>query len=518
MFNMLKNNKGIALIVVYILTSVLMVLGAAFFWNSFNENKLTQIDKYSMQAFAVAEAGIERTILDFLDEFQDTETNNQDPTDLIINGWETSETPDEDGFYEIAYNNTSVGNEGGSYVIGYCPVTDNDNHARIRSTGTVMNVSRTIEVYITLDNLNIWDNAIFAGGGAVVGSVINGNVDIRGSVHILGDGYDSDEVVVNFEGGGNIGNNYEDISDDLADIVPDLPTTMVNDIEVETLNAKLRVKVGLVDLDGAAQVGDDNDDENSVKETMDAVYSNDGFGDPSEPPSHDDTEKVYSDNGTSQGYDLGDSVEFPSMDDEYGSYASYWDFLDDISDSVVVLTNEYEGITPGDSISRIESDDGTSYIELVQDPTNSKRSILQIQGMVYITDENNFSCSEHGNKRDIYYEGVGSIIVSGNVSIGTDFRPNGAGSFPTNIIGFMTDETIEFTNSQIDVAGLFYAETKIESSFQTEVAGTFVTNQFDMSAQVPSIYQVPDTLNSMPPNMIGNDSTWVTTIVAWIEL
>ncbi|OGX08760.1 MAG: hypothetical protein A2Z88_00830 [Omnitrophica WOR_2 bacterium GWA2_47_8] len=67
--------------------------------------------------------------------------------------------------------------------------------------------------------------------------------------------------------------------------------------------------------------------------------------------------------------------------------------------------------------------------------------------------------------------------------------------------------------------GLFYAETSIVAQKQTDVLGSFVSNYFDMGSNVPSIFQVPDTINHLPPGMIGQDGAgWYISIVSWEKI
>ena len=60
-------------------------------------------------------------------------------------------------------------------------------YAWITAAATYNGSTRSVRALVTSRNVGIWNNAIFAGTGAS-GQAINGNVDIRGSVHILGDG------------------------------------------------------------------------------------------------------------------------------------------------------------------------------------------------------------------------------------------------------------------------------------------------------------------------------------------
>ena len=59
---LLKNKKGIILITVYIVIAVLTILGAAFISRSISEMRVAEREKKSMQAFYLAESGIDYAI------------------------------------------------------------------------------------------------------------------------------------------------------------------------------------------------------------------------------------------------------------------------------------------------------------------------------------------------------------------------------------------------------------------------------------------------------------------------
>ena len=104
-------------------------------------------------------------------------------------------------------------------------------------------------------------------------------------------------------------------------------------------------------------------------------------------------------------------------------------------------------------------------------------------------------------------------MATGSVGYTASVRTTGNSSCPTNVMGVMTPNTITFNEANIDVMGLFYAQNSIVSSKQTNIVGTFVSNYFDMGTNVPSIYQVPDTANNLPPGMIGQSSRWFMVVV-----
>ena len=55
-------------------------------------------------------------------------------------------------------------------------------------------------------------------------------------------------------------------------------------------------------------------------------------------------------------------------------------------------------------------------------------------------------------------------------------------------------------SSQLSVSGAFYAQQRITSSKQNELAGTFVSSYYSMT-NVPHMYQVPKLVDNLPPGM-----------------
>ncbi|MBU4589880.1 MAG: hypothetical protein KKG01_03045 [Candidatus Omnitrophica bacterium] len=75
---MLNNKKGIVLIASYIVIAVLTILGAAFVSRSISEMKIAEREKNSIQAFYIAEAGIDYA----LEELRDGVSSGQHGDDL----------------------------------------------------------------------------------------------------------------------------------------------------------------------------------------------------------------------------------------------------------------------------------------------------------------------------------------------------------------------------------------------------------------------------------------------------
>ncbi len=505
-----RGEKGSVLISSFLVVVLLLGLGAAVILVSVSEKRTSDRHKSTVQSLHVAEAGIDRAIFDLRQDFLNA-TGTPSWIDGDING-----TPvvfsDTVNFYPIPYTGTALqldGNLVGTYTVSLQAVDADD--ILIQSTGTVAGVNQTIQVYVKMMNISPWNNAIFAGAGAA-GAMINGNVNIRGSIHILGTGLGPGDYALDNGGTAQlVGNNYDTIPASLEVKVPALDTTVVDGETVETLHGEFRVKNGLVGLSGSATVGESNVMGNGSKEQVDGVYVTDGFG------GSQGAGNVYSDNGYSNEYDLGDSVSFPSLSDAYTdssgtSFATYQQYL---KANACVLTSELSAITPNSNFSYCGGDvsmDGSGN--------------LNISGIVYVDGGNNMDLSKSGSDKTITYSGSGTILVTGNTEINVNLvtdSNSGNPSYPLrngskNIIGFMTPNHITFNEANIDVMGLFYAEDSVIVQKQTDIMGTIVSNYFDMGTNVPSIYQVPAVTDNLPTGMISGEAIWVTKIVSWQKL
>ncbi|MCA9408899.1 MAG: hypothetical protein KC733_09425, partial [Candidatus Omnitrophica bacterium] len=140
---------------------------------------------------------------------------------------------------------------------------------------------------------------------------------------------------------------------------------------------------------------------------------------------------------------------------------------------------------------------------------------MTVSGIVYI-DGGEFNLLKNGSDKTITYTGTGSIVATGDVHVNVNLVTNGANSFPNNIVGIMTPQNMDFNEANIDVMGVFYAENTISVQKQTDILGTIVSDYFDMGTNVPSIFQVPDTANNLPPGMIGSNALWYM-VVAWLK-
>jgi len=409
-------------------------------------------------------------------------------------------------------------------------------------------IVRRVEVILEGQDFSVWRNAIFAGVGQA-GGLINGNVSIHGSVHLLGDAVlpgGQSLTALDMSGNSLIHNNYVGLPANLAARVPPLETVVVDGETVETLEAVLRVKNGMVGLSGSSEIGSPHTTGNTVKETMDGTYVTDGWTGnqcPGGVPG-----PVYSDNGHTESYDLGDMVPMPMLQDDWrepGTGARVWDasrnqwythedyfrevLVGDPANPTDGLINGnvtihaknsnyyYNASNPGDTnpANRQPTDD---YIYF-----DKNSNVMEINGQIYINGK--LTLVGQGNDKTINYTGRGAILVNGDAAIDVNlFSVNSNGttalSYPAaNCFGIMTagDLTVG-SASQLDIMGAFYAQGTVESAKQTITMGTFVGSYFDMGNQVPDIFQVPTLADNLPYGMIGNYPIMVLGQVSWREL
>jgi hypothetical protein len=506
--NILSNQKGIALLTTLIFIFILVTFGVALLSMTSNDIKLSALQRDSTKAFYIAEAGIEKALYILKNDYE----NDQN--------WDGIDPPLDQGDFDE-----------GAYTVTFD--IKSPKSVTIKSKGIYIRPTRDIPRYVQVDatvgNLSIWDNAIFAGSGQS-GKVINGNVDIRGSVHILGTEGSTAMEALDITGTAGIGNNYDGMDSDLRNRIPnDIPDTIeLNGDMVETLNAKLRVMHGDVNLSGTATIGDPNISGNSYKETLDGVYINGDFGGTA------GEDNVFSDNGTEQPYDFGEGIfKFPLLTETYTDYEGntytcggsnctylqyYTNYGLNITDTDTDSLNKVSSISSDtESFSIPETDPYSSVNYIIWDKDNC---ILEVKGIIYANVENiNIEIGIKGDQ--IKYSGTGTIVSQGDISVHGDLLANEL--FPTtDSLGLIAYNDINLAtgpgDSQLKMMGAFYAQNKITSAKQNQIAGTFVSDNFDMGINVPKIFQVPGLENNLPPGMPGATITYTMHTSNWHEV
>jgi hypothetical protein len=376
-------------------------------------------------------------------------------------------------------------------------------------------------------SLSVWDNAIFAGEGQA-GGIIGGHTDIHGSVHILGNNLLDGSVAMGLIGNSGIYNNYDGCPAGLANRVPPVPLTVVNGETVQSLNAELRVRRGLISVSGSATIGTPDQEGNDLKEMMDGTYVNDGW---TGNKTADDGGRgvpsvVHSDNGWDKVYDLGTQLDFPYLADEWRDPVTGEGALNATSGLNYTheeYFSEVLGGTPYDGDLSINAGDDFYYNATRPGDTNpahrlptddymlfdAATNLLELNGQIEV--DGNLSLERgKGSDRTINYTGRAAILVHGDVALETNLlavNANGAtaDSFPVNnCLGIMASSDMHIgTNSQLELMGAFYAQGAISCDKQSTIMGTFVSNNFDMGTNVPSLFQVLSLADNLPLGMIG---------------
>lgn len=452
---------------------------------------------------------------------------------------------------------------------------DTGRQAWVTCTATIRNFSRSVRTRVSSRNVSIWNNAVFAGTGAA-GQTINGNVDIRGSVHLLGEGekfsdlnsnaqwdaaesftdrnrnrvWDPGEPFVDtnmdgvwsaaepfndanangvfddpltsadlnssFSGTAHVGNNYSGMPADLEALVPDL----AGPGEIESLAAEFRVKHGKTALSGTASIGTSSViDGGTSKSMLDGVFTSDGFA------GNQGASSVFSDNGTNQTYDLeGYGIEFPLItgigsvpyaEPGGGTWDSYVQFYNSRTLTIPVTT--ITSTTAAFSYGPDAYGNRMSFTPARTSGGVTTPATMHIEGVVKFAGD-----VQIGSKDTIRYTGDGTIYSAGTIRVDGDLLPLSGEVFPTTTrLGMVAQRDLMLAtgngSAQLKMAGAFYAMGKIVSRKQNQIAGTFVAGHYDMGSNVPSIYQVPSLVYNMPPAMPGDYSIFALRTRTWRE-
>ena len=455
--------------------------------------------------------------------------------------------------------------------------TEDPKRAWFTSYATYKGKQTSVRALVSTINVSVWSNAIFAGTGAT-GQAINGNVDIRGSVHLLGEGeafsdlngsgrwddaevfsddngngvwdpgepwvdansdgvwnsaepyndtnwngvydppIDATELSSSLSGKAHIGNNYYNMPIGLEAVIAPAPTID----GIETLGATVRVKHGMIAMSGGATIGDSIDpDGGMAKGKIDGSFVNDGYG------GNQGSTNVYSDNGTNQSYDVGHlGIEFPVIngigageyiDDDGVVWATHGLYMD--NNSLTVPVNSIDSSTPYFKYTSAAGDRFEYTPAGSLDPETGLPTtvpIIRVEGIIKI--EGNLDIAN--DLGELRFRGNGSLYVTQDINLHTNFMPLEGLVFPTDtVIGMIAGRDINLAtgngDAQLTMVGAYYAQGTIRSAKQNQIASTFVANFFDMGKNVPSIYQVPLLVDNMPPGMPGDVPVYTLKILSW---
>jgi len=175
------NNKGVALISIYLVITVLLIFSSAFFSLAINQNHISDIFKRRIKAFNLAEAGLDNTIVWLRSQPTPPTGNRTDPWGSIQNLG--------GGTYSVAI--TDLGVIGGSV---------NVRRYRVTSTGMYGSMNRVLVNYVQVDNYAryLWftDREVFNGSNVWFWSQdrLNGPTHTNGHFNISGNPVFENEV------------------------------------------------------------------------------------------------------------------------------------------------------------------------------------------------------------------------------------------------------------------------------------------------------------------------------------
>jgi len=556
-----NSESGAILAIVIILMLALTITGIAFLNAGVMEYRLAKREDYKNKAFYIAEGGLERTLWNLQKHFEiDFEAHWPEnsvtwPTGFI-NGIPVSASSS----WTIDYGGEdSLPGDlgGGSYVVTleYIPSEDK---VRIESTGTFKDTSRIVQIYMEPREFFPFDAAIFAGESAMAGSIINGNVRVHGSIVILGEHISGSEEpavdLMEWLGNAGIRNNYEGMKADIinwpwvADLekaIPELPLVLYDEEpyspEVRSLKATLRVRDGAVKVGGNVTIGEDNTLLPDVKGFMDGLYVDRGF------TVSGDAHLYYDDYEESSG--LG-GITFPTLT-EPGPETSGVPRIDYLTDPLnwVHLPSTITEIsinTPSFWADESGEEYGIVDPSLLPDPEDLGGNHIiwnQADGLLYIGGIINIPVDhlKLGEKNErIKYSGSGIIVVAkrdtddddpereilgeirvhGDLLAEGEYLGEGTDGFPNNVLGLVTgDLQIAGPGETFSMAtGAFFAENIIHSDKQNQIAGTFITRQFNIGTNIPRLYQVPALKDKVPAGMPGGEAIRYAVFTRWSEV
>jgi hypothetical protein len=530
MFRILKSENGSALLLALLVMVMLTFIYIGSITTTVTDMDISENQKEKTSAFYIAEGGLEWGMRAL-----------KDNPDMV----------DNDSLMAVINGNSELGN--GNFQVN---VSGSIPYKTLTSGGESQEGKGTVQVMVKRrrNPLNIWDNIIFAGTGEA-GHAIAGDVSLHGSIHILGEGEpftddnsndvwdDADQYVddngngvwdpgelltVDGDGDGvwdpaepyqdsngngvydgaltvwDLGlemsgtshqyNNYENINATLSSRLPSIDTTTFGGETINTLNSELRVKHGKVALSGTATIGfpDETGGTPPIKETIDGTYVSDGWG------GNQGAVNVYSDNGTTEEYDLGDALCFPNLEEPYtdpNSGIYYNNYMDYLQANALVISGDLT-LKPGVEVAAQSNSYGSIYMD---DNGN-----LDIDGIVYVTGNISFDAGSD-KKVPILFDGRGTLVSEGQIDISTHVLSKG--QFCTDdVLGFISATDVNIGcgpgDSQLNIMGAFYAQYKITNEKQNQLAGAMVSNYFSIK-NVPDLFHTPAIVENLPPGMPG---------------
>ncbi len=516
-----RDQTGGALIITLLVTMIVFALGSALSTSMLSEITTSANYRNSNAALWQADSGLERVAADLLADptwargMVDYATLPMSivtsfPTSTTINGmsvtFQVSGGQVVPQFYDLG-NRVTL--DDGSFMrrifmppTSITPANGPGTKAWLvvpvggRGTSGAIEPSNTetrTDMRVVVRRLTVWDNALF-GGSNQVGNQINGNVQVRGSVHIKG----APGKTVDMGGTAFILNHYRDADqNDNFDLdwikLPNVPMVNLDGEVVQSLGAELRVEQGDVALSGSAMWGEPNVTGNIYKEEVDGVYS--------------DAPVALSGSATIDASDEGDydatGMPFPTLSDPYyhaptaTNYATHRQFLD--TNSLTIVESDFSVNTPS-----FNHSNAFGSIDW-----NQATGVLTVDGIVRVNGDIDLAVKNG----PILYEGTGTLYAVGDVRVHDDVLPVDnylqTNTLTYDNLGIIADNDLHIATgggeTWLKIMAAMYAENETVVRKQSRIAGAIVTQYFDMGNNVPRIFQAANLSTNLPPGMPGGD-------------
>ena len=569
----MKHRNGFVLITVLLITVVVAILAFGTLFTTMIDRTVTANQQGATEAFYIAQAGLNkyktvvfqtyRYYLERPEKYEDAVRQGNPACgnyltiglDLNRNGVLGEDVDLMDGETHGPFQ------EGrGEYSIKFETA---GRYAVLTAVGRVGRSRSTVQVVSEPKNVGLLSHALFAGPGQS-SKFLNGNVEIYGGVHIVGDSANPDAYVIDANGNFMQYNYYG--MNQLEDVVKDAKITgqqlqqflSLNAHEQRDLCATLRVEHGRIRLGGSASVGGEPPNlpaSNGFKTNIASASIGTG-------PSSLDSgtiSRMHADE--LRNFDMDTSPPFPGLDDsnlelnddceaaEAGTWrdcihatenlytftaqgptignvctnasgAAITDFSPYISSNVLTFSEMAITCTSRD----VEGNDvsGFRYTKIVPEPSKGAKYRLEVFGIT------NFKGLDLSFTKDVQvrFENQATFFVEregdagGDVTIAGDLLPSQ--SFPDqDVIGMIMDGTLRMTGDNQQTTdtpkeqvamGLFYAGEAAEIVQGGIVFGTVIAPTFTFSSgnagQTSKIVQVPGlTYGSAPGfNKIKDDA------------
>jgi hypothetical protein len=321
----MNKHQGFAIVAVLLIIAVVVTLVAGSLWLSSINKRINQNDAVTTQVVNVAQGGnaywkaelvsLYNFMVNNFDLYQDdldayiaaNPNNNITCGNYFAIGIDTNR----DGTIDVQNNGTlpavkiPVGSQEGSVSVTF-KVTG--SRINLTAKGTLGGSRATVSDEFSLSSINIWNNAVFTDRSAA-NARIQGRADIRGAIHILGEGLSATDTALDVSGNFGLGNTYEGLNSSLG-----VGSLGLSNPRPQDLCATLRVRRGKVLMGGSSQIGaPETANADPYLDRLKGVYTNNGFtGGVEEGQSG---ANIYSENGMSAKYDAGDSFDFPALND-----------------------------------------------------------------------------------------------------------------------------------------------------------------------------------------------------------